>query len=211
MYTPEDFAEDDLVVLQQIIQENSFALLVSETEGHQVGTHLPFTIDPARGERGTLRCHMAKANPAWKSFQGKAEVLVVFSGPHIYVSPTWYRSTPMVPTWNYVAVHAYGVPELIEEPDGLKSLLQDLVEVNEASVGGNWKLEDQPDTYIEGLLRGIVGFEIPIDRIEGKFKMSQNRRPEDVEGVIHNLQARGSDMELEVAAIMAGRSVLPSH
>lgn len=148
---------------------------------------------------------MAEANPAWRSFETGEEVLYVFSGPHAYVSPTWCESAPMVPTWNYVAAHVYGVPKILETPDENQALLARLADGHEAALGTDWRVHDLPQAYLDGMLKGIVEFEIPISRIDGKFKMSQNREPADRAGVIAGLRGQGDPGAAAVAEIMAGR------
>ncbi len=206
MYTPKDFVEDDPDVLFDVIEANNFGLLITtDDDGGTTATHLPFSVDRSAGDQGTLQCHMAKANPAWRSFETGGEVLCVFSGAHAYVSPTWYESAPMVPTWNYAAVHAYGVPKILETPDENRALLARLADGHEAALGTDWRVHDLPEAYLDGMLKGITGFEIPISRLQGKFKMSQNRKTADRAGVIAGLRGQGDPGALAVADLMAGQ------
>ncbi len=205
MYTSKDFAEDNPDVLFDVIEANNLGLLITTDDDGATATHLPFSVDRMAGDQGALQCHMAKANPAWRSFETGEEVLCVFSGPHAYVSPTWYESAPMVPTWNYVAAHVYGVPKILETPDENQALLARLADGHEAVLGTDWRVHDLPQAYLDGMLKGIVGFEIPIFRIDGKFKMSQNRKPADRAGVIAGLRGQGDPGAAAVAEIMAGR------
>src|SRR5262249_30848142 len=145
-------------------------------------THLPFLLDSARGERGTLVAHVARANPIWRVFDGSLPVLAIFHGPHGYVSPAWYTSRNAVPTWNYVVVHVHGTPRLLETEDRRRKALEALVEVYEAGRPDPWSIDELPSATFSELSQAIVAFEIPIDRLEGKFKLSQNREHEDRAG-----------------------------
>lgn len=197
MYIPERFREDDKAVLQAFIHEHSFGALVTRGEDAPVATHLPFLFDAERGEYGMLSAHMARANPQWHEFASGREALVIFSGPHAYVSPSWYDVALSVPTWNYAAVHAYGVPRIIEDRQLLYEQLKALIETNEAQFEQPWPF-DLPRDYIEKMMHGVVGFTLEITRLEGKFKMSQNRTPAEREKVIAALQVEHKD----VVAIM---------
>jgi transcriptional regulator len=199
MYIPERFREDDKAILQAFIREHSFGVLVTRGEEAPFATHLPFLFDAERGEYGMLQAHMARANPQWREFASGREALVIFSGPHAYVSPSWYDVVLSVPTWNYAAVHAYGVPRIIEDKQLLYEQLKILVETHEAQFEHPWPL-DLPQDYIEKMMSGIVGFTLEITRLEGKFKMSQNRTPAERDNVITSLQ----DDHKDVAEIMKG-------
>lgn len=203
MYIPEANRETRPEVLHRIIRENSFATLVTHGSGELAATHLPFLLEPERGPYGTLVGHMARANGQWQAFRPGEEVLAIFQGAHAYISPSWYAAELSVPTWNYVAVHVYGVPRLIETPGELRRLLTALVPVYEAGLPEPWSLERLPDEFVERLSRGIVGFEIPIARLEGKLKLSQNRSPADREGVVAALNAQGDAGSVAIAALMA--------
>jgi transcriptional regulator len=200
MYIPEAYRETDVAKLHALMQEHSFATLVSQHDGGTMATHLPLLVDPGRSPAGTLRGHVARANAQWTSLEGQ-EVLAIFHGPHAYVSPSWYAADQAVPTWNYVAVHAYGVPRLLNDSSELSALLRDMVEVYEEPLAEPWQL-DATSAFISSLMRGIVGFEIEITRLEGKLKLSQNRSVADREGAIHGLRQRGTSMEREVATLM---------
>ena len=199
MYIPKRFREDDKAVLQAFIREHSFGVLVTRGEDAPVATHLPFLFDAERGEYGMLSAHTARANPQWREFASGREALVIFSGPHAYVSPSWYDVALSVPTWNYAAVHACGVPRIIEDSQLLYEQLKTLIETNEAQFEQPWPF-DLPRDYIEKMMRGVVGFTLEITRLEGKFKMSQNRTPAEREKVIAAFQADHKD----VAEIMIG-------
>jgi transcriptional regulator len=200
MYIPKAFREDDLNTLHKSMQEYSFATLITQHEGVPFATHLPFILDAKRAPNGTLLAHMARANPQWRDFKSEQEVLVIFQGPHAYVSPSWYEVELSVPTWNYAVVHAYGFPRLLEDSEELYKLLKILIETHEAQFENPWPFQ-LPDDYLQKMMRGIVGFEIEITRLEGKFKMSQNRTESEREKVIAALHE--STDTLAVADLMA--------
>jgi transcriptional regulator len=204
MYIPKSFREDDVSVLHRLMQTYSFATLVTQHDGAPYATHLPLMLCPDEGPFGTLIGHMARANPQWRDFDAEREVLVIFQGPHTYVSPSWYTVQPSVPTWNYAAVHAYGVPRLIEDEAELYEALQQLVKTYEAPREQPWTLNG-PDDFMRKMMRAIVGFAIPISRLEGKYKLSQNRSPEDRVQVVQQLAAQGELLGTAVAALMRQR------
>ena len=193
MYIPAHFREDDQSTLQAFIRDHSFGILVTQYEGAPFASHLPFLYDAGRGPNGTLIAHMARANPQWQSFDGTREALVIFSGPHAYISPSWYEDELSVPTWNYAAVHAYGNPQLITDHAELYDLLKALIQVNEAQFEHPWTYQ-LPEDYLEKMMRGIVGFTIPISRLEGKYKMNQNRSANDQARVIAALQESNPEL-----------------
>ena len=200
MYTPGHFREERLPVLHRWMRENSFATFVSVIDGAPFATHLPAMLDASRGEFGTIRAHMAKANPHWRAFATGGELLVIHQGAHGYISPSWYATGAAVPTWNYTAVHAYGVP-LILEGDAAMALLLEQVEYFESGFEPPWDTSGQAPAYIEGMAKAIVAFEVPISRIEGKGKLSQNR-PADRERVAAALDEPGSTQNPSLAAEM---------
>jgi transcriptional regulator len=187
MYIPKAFREDDISTLHKFMQSYSFATLITQHEGVPFATHLPFILDSKRGPNGLLLAHMARANPQWHDFNGEQEVLTIFQGPHAYISPSWYEVELSVPTWNYAAVHAYGIPRIFEDSEELYQLLKILIETHEGQFENPWPFQ-LPDDYLQKMMRGIVGFEIEINRLEGKFKMSQNRTESEREIVIAALQ-----------------------
>lgn len=201
MYTPAPFSVSDLAELHAAIERYSFALLTSRSGAGLVASHLPLLIDRQAGPQGTLLGHFARANPQWQAAAGQ-EVLVVFSGPHAYISPTWYEAQRVVPTWNYVAVHAYGRLELRPDSAETVALLQRMVSHYEAGLPVPWQAADQPADLIEQLARQVVGFRIPIDRLEGKWKLNQNHPPERRAKVVAALEAKASDNEREIARLM---------
>ena len=199
MYIPKAFREDHINTLHKLMREYSFATLITQHEGVPFATHLPFILDAQRGPNGTLLAHMARANPQWHDFASAQDVLVIFQGPHAYISPSWYEVELSVPTWNYAVVHAYGIPRLIEDGEELYQLLKTLIETHEAQFEKPWPFQ-LPDDYLQKMMRGIVGFEIEITRLEGKFKLSQNRTEAEREKVIAALQK--STDTLAVAELM---------
>src|SRR5262245_15668795 len=172
MYTPAAFAEADLTRLHDLIEQNSFGLLVSQVEGLPFATHLPFLLDRTAGPRGTLACHVARANPQWRDVGGQT-ALAIFSGPHAYISPTWYEAEQVVPTWNYAAVHVYGRVQVVEDEGALLDIVQKMVRVYEQAMPRPWSF-DPSATFAGRLLGQIVGLRLEVERIEGKLKMSQN-------------------------------------
>jgi transcriptional regulator len=209
MYLPQGFARTDVEALHAFIEEHAFGTLIVPGPPHDV-SHVPFLLDRARGERGTLLAHVARANPIWRAFDGRTAAIAVFHGPHGYVSPGWYTTRNEVPTWNYVVVHAQGAPRVLDGGDELRGLLRRLAEVFERGRPDPWSVDElTPDTYAE-LSQAIVGFEIPVDRLEGKFKLSQNRKPEDREGAIRGLRERGTPDDLALVRLMT-RPVVPER
>ncbi len=195
MYVPGDFAVEDRAALARVIRENPFGLLAGVLDGAPFASHLPFLYD---GDR--LLSHMARANPQWRAIDGRTEMLAVFSGPHAYVSPRWYQSTPAVPTWNYVAVHVHGAPRVIDDAGEVRALLDRLVAEYE---GDAWTLGSQGEDFAGRMMRGIVAFELPVARIEGKFKLSQNRPVQDRRGVIAGLRETGDPADAALAELMS--------
>jgi len=197
MYVPKAFREHDVARLHGFLRAWSFALLVTDLDGVPTATHLPFVLDAEGTAQGRLIGHVARANPHWQAFDGTRQALAVFSGPHAYVSPTWYATSPAVPTWNYAAIHAYGRPRILEGTEATRDVVERLVREHDAA----WRLADQPAEFVAGMLRGIVAFELPIDRLEGKMKLSQNRPAADRPGVVRALRA-GGEVDRAVADLM---------
>lgn len=201
MYVPAAFAQKDLAPLHELIERYDFGTLVSHGPEGLYATHIPFMLDRTRGPHGTLVAHVARANPHWRSLT-EGEAMVVFMGPHGYISPSWYKSHPAVPTWNYAAVHAYGRVRLIEDAAALEALVRSLVARHEGMREQPWTLDGVPQKFIDGMLRGIVGLEIEIARLEGKQKLSQNRSSTDRRSVIDALAASESDEAQSLATYM---------
>ncbi|HEX6790249.1 MAG TPA: FMN-binding negative transcriptional regulator [Candidatus Krumholzibacteria bacterium] len=199
MYTPRSYRNENRDELFALMQRYNFATLFTQRAGESFVTHIPFMVDATRGPHGTLISHMARANPHWKAFEGAAPSVVVFIGPHSYISPGWYREQETVPTWNYAVVHATGTPRMVTDNAALRRIVTDLMAHHEAPHGGQW---DRSKATIDEELPGIVGFEIPIDRLEGKFKLNQNRSREDQEGVVRALEHSADPAEREIARLM---------
>jgi transcriptional regulator len=200
MYSPEAFKVEDRATLQAFMRQHHFATLVTHREGSTQATHVPLVLKEEGGPHGLLRGHLARPNPQWRDLATGEEILVIFTGPHAYISPAWYQTSPVVPTWNYTAVHACGIARLIEDPDEFATMLHELVEVHERDRAERWSGE-MPVEFRDRLMKGIVGFEIEITRLEGKFKLSQNR-PEDAPGVIEGLSQSPHPGDQELAELM---------
>ncbi len=199
MYIPAAFRETRLDVLRSLIKANSFGTLVSQLDGELFATHIPFLLDPERSPNGTLRGHVARANPHWHAFSG-AESLAIFQGPHAYISPAWYIAEEAVPTWNYAVVHVYGAPRVVDEPKAVRALLEDTVSTFDTE---GWGTDRVQDAYINNLAKAIVAFEMPISRLQGKKKLGQNRPAEDARGAARGLRAVADQMEA-AAQLKAG-------
>lgn len=208
MYIPAPFAETDNTVLHDLIEAYDFGALVSINEnGAPAASHIPFMLDRAAGDNGTLQAHLARGNPQWRGFDSNTEILCIFEGPHAYISPRWYDpANNAVPTWNYAVVHAYGVPRVIEDSEAVRAQQTAMVARYEDANGEPWRLDSQPEKYIGGMLKGIVAFEIPIARLEGNFKLHQNHPPANRTGAIRGLREEtGDPLSLAVAELMAAR------
>ncbi|WLI12532.1 MULTISPECIES: FMN-binding negative transcriptional regulator [Pseudomonas] len=206
MYTPSNFAIDDLNELHQQILGTRLAVLVTRGEQGLQASHLPLLLNVDQGPNGTLYGHLARANPQWRELQNGAEALVIFAGADAYVSPGFYPSKAehgkVVPTWNYVAVHAYGMAEVFTDADRLRNLVSALTDRHEAGRANPWKVADAPTDYIDGMLKAIVGFALPIQRLEGKRKLSQNRNAADIAGVREGLSASPDVHDQALAHLM---------
>ncbi|WP_454846781.1 FMN-binding negative transcriptional regulator [Pseudomonas farris] len=206
MYTPSNFAIDDLNELHQQILGTRLAVLVTHGEQGLQASHLPLLLNAEHGPNGTLYGHLARANPQWRELQNGAEALVIFAGADAYVSPSFYPSKAehgkVVPTWNYVAVHAYGMAEVFTDADRLRTLVSALTDRHEAGRTHPWKVADAPTDYIDGMLKAIVGFALPIQRLDGKRKLSQNRNAADIAGVREGLAASPDVHDQALAHLM---------
>lgn len=201
MYVPPPFAVTDRATLHAFIRTHSFGLLVSTRGGEPFATHLPFLLDPDAGTHGTLVGHLARANPQWHDLDGQP-VAAVFSGPHAYVSPTWYEAENTVPTWNYVAVHATGTFRLVDDPAAVAGILSASVATYEGGMPAPWALDTTTD-FFGKLVRAIVGFRVEVARLEGKWKLNQNHPPDRREKVIRVLAGSSDPEAREVARLMA--------
>jgi transcriptional regulator len=201
MYIPEILKIDDRADITAIIQQNSFAVLTGpDADGAITGTHLPFMYDPSIGEHGRLIAHMSKANSHWQGFASGQDFMVIFAGPHGYISPTWYADEPAVPTWNYVAVHAYGTPQIIEDDADKRQMLMDLVTLNEAQFDTPWMYEGS-ENFMSAMIRATVAFQIDITRLDAKAKLGQNRTDGDKSGTVQGLRGQGDDMSEALAVL----------
>lgn len=200
MYIPKSFSQTDREILNAFMQAHNFATLVSQIDGQLVVTPLPLMLDTTRGEYGTLTGHLARANPHWKGLT-QSEALVIFQGPHTYISPSWYETHPSVPTWNYTTIQAYGLPRIIDDAKTMTAMLGQLVDHHESGFEHPWAM-DLPEDYMDKMLQAIVAFEIPITRLEGKFKLSQNRSEADQTRVISALAESSYPPDQEVSALM---------
>ena len=207
MYVPPAFREDELPALHAMMREARLASLVTATAEGLVATPLPLLLVAEEGPQGTLYGHVARANPQWQR-PAIGEAMALFAGPEAYVSPSWYPSKQehgkVVPTWNYMAVHAYGPAEFFEEPDRLLEIVTRLTELHEGPRAAPWAVTDAPDSFIRAQLRGIIGLRLPITRIEGKRKMSQNRSAEDRAGVTAGLAASDRPSDRAAATLIPG-------
>jgi len=200
MYVPEHFAFGPLERQHDLIRAHGFGLLVSHAGAAPFASHLPFELDADAGPLGTLRGHVARKNPHWETFDAEAAALAVFSGPHAYVSPDWYPAGQRLPTWNYVTVHATGAPRVIDDTEAVRALLGRMVLQVEGEDG--WSQDEQTPAYLEGMQRGVVAFELPITRIEGKAKLGQNHSPAHRRGAMEGLRGVGGDDAKAVAEWM---------
>lgn len=204
MYLPKSFEVKDLPLLQDFMQQYAFATLVTVAPDNlPFASHISLMLDRERSTYGTLIGHLARANPQWRSFEPDKEILVIFQGPHTYISPSWYQVHPSVPTWNYTAVHAYAKPRLLEGFDNLHPMMGELVSQHEAVFEHQWNF-DLPGEYEQKMLQAIVAFELEITRLEGKFKLSQNRSEIDQQNVSNVLAASNNYGDQQVAKLMQG-------
>ena len=210
MYQPDHFKSGDIDQMHALMRARPFATLVSSGGLGLYATHLP-TVLKSEGQFGVIECHLARANPHWKDLAAGGEALMIFQGPEGYVSPNWYPSKhetqKAVPTWNYATVHAYGRPAIMEDADWKRQHVSELTDQQEAidalRTGARaWALSDAPEDYVQVMLRGIVGFRFEIGRIEGKWKMSQNREKRDREGVVSGLKDRSQGEDLVMAGLV---------
>lgn len=200
MYVPGAFAVSDLLVLQDFMEQYSFANLVTRHSGELIASHIPFLLDRDAGRYGCLRGHLAVRNPQLAHLQVGSEALVIFQGPHAYISPSWYATPGNVPTWNYTAVHANGKPKMVDGA-ALLVLLRDLVRQNERIFEQPWDFDSEA-SWIQNMLTEIAAFEIPIEQLQGKFKLNQNRTPADRARVIDILAASHDPMQRQMANLI---------
>ena len=205
MYIPQSFAERDQQVVYDFMEQHPLATLITSAKG-LYATHLPLLVDR---ERGLLEGHIARANPHHRDMAPGSEALVIFNGPDAYITPQWYASKKehgrVVPTWNYASVHVYGTVTFVDDAEYLRGKLEALTTRHEAAREQPWHVSDAPAEYIERQLAAIVGVQVAIARVEGKWKMSQNRSAADIEGVVRGLTSEPSEVVRQVGAIVAAR------
>jgi transcriptional regulator len=206
MYTPSHFREERIEVLTTLMRGHPLAALVTVGEQGLAASHIPLVYDPNPEPFGTLRGHVARMNPQWRDLSPNVQALAIFAGPEHYISPSWYPSKAehgkVVPTWNYAVVHAYGRLSVKFDHAWLRRNVEELTEANEQRSAHPWRVEDAPAEYIDRMLHEIVGVEIVIDRLEGKWKVSQNRGAADRTGVVAGLQTLGTPEAFEMARLV---------
>ena len=211
MYVPKCFLESRLEVLHDLMMAYPFATLTTVTNNGLEITHIPFVVDTTHQPYGLLKGHVARSNPVWRDLNDVIESVVVFQGPQSYISPSWYPSKrdhgKVVPTWNYTFVHAHGIPKARHDKEWLYNHLTELTDLHESTEPRPWKLTDAPKAYREKMLEAIVGVEMPITKLIGKWKVSQNRPHEDKLGVIKGLRGRRDEQSAAMAALV--RNVIP--
>ena len=195
MYVPPHFAQRESAECLALIEREPFGLLVTGSGGAPFATHLPFLLQQ-RGAQAVLTGHVARANPHWRAFDGAQEALAVFQGPHGYISPAWYASSAKVPTWNYVAVHAYGAPRVVDDAEAALEAIAALTARFETGRPDPWTMSSLPDGAAEKLLAALVVFEMPVVRLEGKWKLGQHMAEEDRLGAVAGLAREGGDAAL---------------
>lgn len=207
MYQPPHHREDRLDVQHALIRAEPLGLLVTTGAGGLEANLVPFILDASAGSLGLLRCHLARANPQWREHDPAADALVVFQGPATYITPSWYATKAetgkVVPTWNYVVVQVQGRLRVIEDRDWLRAQIDSLTRSQEDARPAPWSVSDAPDAFIEAQMKGIVGIEIPISRIEGKWKVSQNRPAADRIGVERGLEGAGDPASKAMARLVS--------
>lgn len=206
VYIPKHFEEKNRAALHALIRAHPLGAIVTRSAQGLNANHIPFLVDPAGGPNGTLRGHVPRANPMLWDLAASPAALVIFQGPQRYITPSWYPSKrdggKVVPTWNYAVVHAHGAVRVIEERGWLLAHLNALTNEHELAREPHWRVDDAPAEYIQQLLGHIVGVEIPIDRLEGKWKLSQNRPARDRQGVVEGLAKEGEQTAADMAALV---------
>jgi transcriptional regulator len=208
MYIPRANQEDRISVLHKLMEDQPFASLITMGSSGLFASHIPMVLEQ-NGAMGQLRGHISRANPQWRDYTPSVEALAIFSGPQHYITPSWYpekRETgKVVPTWNYVVVHAYGYLKVIEDGEWLMAHLKSLTKTHEVDSAIPWQVEDAPADYIASMAKGIVGLEMAIERLEGKWKVSQNRSEQDREGVARGLAELNTTESLEMKTLVEER------
>jgi transcriptional regulator len=206
MYLPTQFKEESVPAMHAAMRAARIGTLVTLGEDGMEASHVPMLVDPEPAPYGTLRGHVSKGNPQWRRTKADVPALAMFLGPNAYITPAWYETKrqtgKVVPTWNYVAVHAYGTVRFFQDAEPLLDIVTRLTRTHESGRAEPWAVTDAPADFIQSQLKGIVGFELPIVRLEGKWKMSQNRSAEDRAGVVEGLRREGGPAEAVVASIV---------
>ena len=210
MYIPEHFEERDVTVLHALMNEHPLGAWVVSIDGQLVVNHLPFVLDADRGSFGTLVGHVSRGNPVWRALSAGIESVVIFQGPQAYITPSWYPAKQehgkVVPTWNYAVVHAHGTSRAVDDTEWLRRHVDRLTRAHEAKRAVPWNVSDAPPAFTDALLKGIVGIEIPISTLEGKWKASQNRALPDRQGVIAGLAEQPGDDARQMSRLVEERA-----
>ena len=215
MYIPTHFSEERLDILHQLIQAHPLGTLVTLEQDGMNANHLPFEIAAPSADApfGTLRAHIARGNPLWKNLDSTKEVLVVFQGPQAYITPSWYEekklSGKVVPTYNYAAVHAHGSLRVVDDAQWLLGLLHRLTDQHESKRASPWQVSDAPEDYLQKMLTAIIGIEIPLSRLSGKWKVSQNRPQQDRLNIAAGLREEDDQNKAAMAALVLARADTP--
>jgi transcriptional regulator len=208
MYIPKHFAEPRIDVLHQLIRDHPLSTLVTLASNGLNANHIPLHLSQEPSPFGTLRGHVARANPIWNDIATDVEALAIFRGPDAYITPSWYPTKAetgrVVPTWNYAVAHAYGPLRVVDDPAWVRAHLEALTTHNEGAFAEPWRVEDAPSDFIDRLIGAVVGIEIVITRLSGKWKTSQNQPAENQAGVIHGLRASGEAEATQMAALIEG-------
>ena len=202
MYIPEHFKLTEPASIQEVMRNHSFATLVSGTTSNLIASHVPLLWSDDGSGYGCLRGLVARDNPQWEGFDMNTPVLASFNGHHAYISPTWDNIPPAVPTWNYVAVHAYGTPQIVESPTSVAILLKQMITTFDSNPDRAWPNSKHQDEMVQEMIPNIVAFEIPISRVEAKAKLSQNRPPDDRINIIEALQGSNDNNSRDLGAYM---------
>lgn len=210
MYTPPAYAESDEALLRERMRAWSFATLVTHGAEGLNATHLPFLVDD-EGPHGLLTTHLARGNAQYRDLKAGAPALVIFQGPHAFVSPSWYTNRLTFPTWNYTAIHVQGTPEVVDDTSAIHAVLQRTVAIYDTPLGGEWAFGAMPQELTASRLTAIAAVRIPIARIEGKMKLNQDKSVADRLGVIAALEKQGDAQSLAVAALIRSQPDLASH
>ncbi len=206
MYLPKHFEETGIDALHQLVREHPLGTLVTFADNRLEANHIPFLLQPDPRPHGTLHGHIARANPLWRQLAPEARALVIFQGPQIFISPSWYSSKSetgkVVPTWNYAVVHAHGQIRVMDDPGWVRAHVEELTNRHESGRPAPWKVTDAPADFIQTMVRAVVGIEIAIEQLQGKWKVSQNRSAKDRAGVVVGLKQEGSDAASAMASLI---------